>query len=691
MESQPPTDQLPDIAVPTFDNSGRGPLLVPGCGMPLYIEDPRTAGDGRFAQAYDGSEEWPMRATAREIAMLRCMERMTEKPNWQHDVFSDDAVSAWKDEAKATDWKISDKAWAWCVAEVRDKATRSVETGRTLVLDYGWGAVCKADLGEELPKLLKKAVDEVVEREPRKGVARPDGVARIVDAHLAPLVHGQTMVLVDGGAVGREDMDDWYGRGVPVTPAKEDEQKPRWRVLGAHLPAFQWLPCEVAFDPGVQITSYINDLHPHEQADVYPAIEQAVAAAIDSWNEVLARVDLIPAWPGPSAGRTPARIRTFGVQYPFGLPAWEEQYWEAKEDEEALARVVATLPSLEDEVSRGEVGSRAEVLSRHTSRFIVSRLSFYDEARHLIHPEPGVSFSYQEWKEGRNVTRAIVPPPSQEPDVDEPNVHRIYPVSIQDEFRHTGLQVVVQINSIELTPTKPRHVDEIDHYSEEVWHAADGVVTDYVAATSLLFFEFDNVQPVGVRFRQPVHLERWDFTEAEHDDFDAITEVFDLAPPTYNYMLDLCQPMAFPSVQEMGQVLATEGRVLSFPGPVSYRFEPWELADPSRPGRARYLVVHLVDPNYRVCSTRNVPPQRLDWWAYDVARKAPDALRRLPAELFDEVVAGAADADGILDAQGMERVKDAMGEERRKNADAICDDIGYHRFCDDPDDIMYED
>src|SRR5690348_10936041 len=112
MESQPPMDQHPGIAISTFDNSGRGPLLVPGCGMPLYLEDAPAAGYGRFAHAYEGSEGWPMRATAREIAMLRCMAKMTEKPNWQRDVFLDEAISAWKDEAKKADWKISDKAWA---------------------------------------------------------------------------------------------------------------------------------------------------------------------------------------------------------------------------------------------------------------------------------------------------------------------------------------------------------------------------------------------------------------------------------------------------------------------------------------------------------------------------------------------------------------------------------------------------
>jgi len=705
MESHPPSDQLPGIAISTFDNSGRAPLLIPGAGMPLYVEAAPADGRGRFAHAYDSSDYWPMRATAREIAMLRCMEKMTDKPNWQQGVFSDEKVSAWKDEAKKADWKISDKAWAWCVAELRDKARRFVDAGRTIVLDYGWGAVCKADLGGELPGLLKKAVDEIVEREPRKGRPRPDGVARIVDPHLAPLVYDQTRVLVEGGAVGREDMDDWYGRGVPLgrpefkkryaeSQPSDSVDKDAWErrrsALGILWPEFQWLPCEVALNPAVQFTSYINDLHPHEHADAYPAIERAVAVAIDSWNDVLARVDPNQIWRRKLCpGRTPARIRTFGVQYPFGLPAWEEKFRAAGWDEDAAAkaRLVANLPSLEDEVSRGEVGSRAQVCG-DVDRF---RVVVYDEARHLVHPEPGVSFSYREWKEGRNVTRAIVPPPYPEPDVDEPKVHQAYSVSLPDEFGHSGLQVVVQINSIELTPTNSRF-DDLDRFGDEMWHVADSLVTDYIAATSILFFEFDNVEPVGVRFRQPVHLRRWEFTEAEHDDFNGIMEVFDLAPPTFNYKLDLCQPMAFPSVQEMGQVVATKGRMLSFPGPMSYRFEPCELVDASRPGRARYLVVHLVDPNYRVCSTRNVPPQRLDWWAYDVARKASGAFSRLPAELFDEIVTGAADADGILDAQGMENVRDAMEEERRDNAENIAfHDIGFHRFCDDPDDVLYED
>ena len=79
--------------------------------------------------------------------------------------------------------------------------------------------------------------------------------------------------------------------------------------------------------------------------------------------------------------------------------------------------------------------------------------------------------------------------------------------------------------------------------------------------------------------------------------------------------------------------------------------------------------------NYCVCSTRNVPPQRRDWWAYDAARKAPRGLGDLPPELFDEVIKNV-NADGMLDADELEEVRDAMRRERRENAAAIRETIG---------------
>jgi len=58
---------------------------------------------------------------------------------------------------------------------------------------------------------------------------------------------------------------------------------------------------------------------------------------------------------------------------------------------------------------------------------------------------------------------------------------------------------------------------------------------------------------------------------------------------------------------------------------------PFELADKTQPGHRRFLVLWLVDPHYRVCSTRNVPPQRHDWWAEQGMGRID--FRPLPGEL----------------------------------------------------------
>ena len=45
---------------------------------------------------------------------------------------------------------------------------------------------------------------------------------------------------------------------------------------------------------------------------------------------------------------------------------------------------------------------------------------------------------------------------------------------------------------------------------------------------------------------------------------------------------------------------------------------PLRLTDPEKPGHSRVMKLFLVDPNYRICSTSNVPPQQFDWWAREV-------------------------------------------------------------------------
>lgn len=92
-----------------------------------------------------------------------------------------------------------------------------------------------------------------------------------------------------------------------------------------------------------------------------------------------------------------------------------------------------------------------------------------------------------------------------------------------------------------------------------------------------------------------------------------------------------------PAIQTLGSVELLNGRLTAFPNVMQHRTEALTLIDPSRPGRSRFLKLHLVDPNYRVCSTRNVPPQRYDWWREAGLGRIDWTQFDLPAELGFEI------------------------------------------------------
>lgn len=68
-----------------------------------------------------------------------------------------------------------------------------------------------------------------------------------------------------------------------------------------------------------------------------------------------------------------------------------------------------------------------------------------------------------------------------------------------------------------------------------------------------------------------------------------------------------------PAVQCPGSIRCSAGRAIMFPSTVQHRMTKFELKNMSNAGRCRCLVFYLVDPNIRIISTANIPPQRFDW------------------------------------------------------------------------------
>lgn len=273
-----------------FDNTGDGQLRIPGFGYDYYFEldcmYPKN--QNRFRHGADDFKQWP-RLTAREVAMLGVMNALTDKKDWHEKVFDDEIVARWKEEARGVPL-ISDMAWDWCLTELRDKARQFERSGRVLVFDAG-SRISKSDLrvSDALRQELRDAVRPLLERPDSERDWHPgsdDKVLNLVHPSLFPLVYGRTKVLVNGGRVPLDFSSAGPYKQAEIAP---DIQQPPprgdWRKPVEHMWSmkFQWLPCEIEFTGStgtdVQITSYINNLHPTRHAAVYAAIEKIIPLA----------------------------------------------------------------------------------------------------------------------------------------------------------------------------------------------------------------------------------------------------------------------------------------------------------------------------------------------------------------------------------------------------------------------------
>lgn len=625
----------------SLNNTG-GPLQVPGFGpIPLNYELPPKT---RFAHGLVEYRHLP-RLTKREMAMLRVMQHITEQPGWDQALLGPDdtQLAKWHQEAVATEeFLISAPAWDWCIAEIRDKAQSWQETGRLLVFDSS-SAVCQANV----PLLQKDIQTEVA----RLGM-QSNHDSPLVDPSEFPLVYDRSPVLVKGGRVSLDDPWLLTGQTTEELPAHPlDQMRWRPREVSRHCGGpescwsnrFQWLPCEVEFasptmptpdgTTDVRITSYVNNLHPHHNKNLYAHLERLIVCSISSWNEIL--------FYGEARGRHPPRILTYGCHienlqekhevFKCLWPAihWSDifdsqQEWQEKCDqvreyvlgpEPPVWKQARRLPKLPANLLESLTTQDWENLRRVNSiaRSKRTRRAWFD------HPEPSVSFSYEQWNRGQFTGRPIFPQSID--NFPDPLHHDYVPVRLQDKFQKDGLQVIVQISRIDLTPESP-------NYQGETYFHTEGLRNEHIVATTMYVVEAKNITQARVAFQ---HEDKVHASELECEEPDAISEVLDV---DYWESYEETPPRA---VHTFGSVPMIEGRLLSWPNTLRSKQEPFTLANPHQPGNLTVIKLRLVDPHYRICSTRNVPPQQHDWWAAE-ARHASNLDARLSPELVHLVM-----------------------------------------------------
>ncbi|EAW23420.1 DUF4246 domain-containing protein [Aspergillus fischeri NRRL 181] len=637
-----------------FNNTGDGPLMVPGFnGVPF---DVTTLSNERFIGS-DLYPWFPSPFTARELEMLRLMNSLTDRPGWEELVSDVSTMQTWRSEAMAQFPLISPKAWEWCAAELRDKAQRWQETGLIVVLNAASG-VCKSN--NVIPPAVTAEIQDFVASALKERAGQMDWepssnqqVWNLIDPSLYPLTRERTRVLISGGSVPLEQTLDTYGQGEAPPPLHEDRHD--WEIEKyIYSLRYQWLPCEVEFcgpagSTDVRITSYINNLHPREQRPFYRTLEGVISKVVKPWNEILIRIGEERS--RDYVGREPMRIRTFGVEWDNRYPPWAEELPTTLDVDRSTEDYQRALARVKEYLSLPEYGVKVQWWYNTTREIPAdweATLSLrevvnikYSRMFRFQHSEPGTTYSYEDWRAGRTA-RAIVGRQDYD-NVDrftelwrnrdqimDPMVHyemlrakdeidhQFQTVKLQDEFREKGLQIIVKLGGIELTPDNPSFLGED-------WHV-DGLVNEHIAGVALYCFDLENVTNTRISFAQEISMDGEEFSFSwDGWDIPYLEKLFGVQNEK-------------PAFQELGSVSIRQGGLIAFPNCLRHRLESFELVDKARPGRCRFLTLWLVDPSYRICSTRNVPPQRLDWWEQE-ARSHLSSAHPLPQELADQIIA----------------------------------------------------
>jgi hypothetical protein len=192
--------------------------------------------------------------------------------------------------------------------------------------------------------------------------------------------------------------------------------------------------------------------------------------------------------------------------------------------------------------------------------------------------------------------------------------------TLREMFKDTGLQIIVKMASIELTPDNPE-------FSPGGWHV-EGQINEHIIGTALYYLDSENITETYLDFRTFT-------TSYQQDDFQVGQGAYQWMESIYGAQLGCGSGSA--CLQNYGSVLTPQGRLLAFPNVFQHRVSGFRLTDPTKPGHRRFIALWLVDPLTRIISTANVPPQQADWWAENAFGTAPGgrekAISGMPAEI----------------------------------------------------------
>ncbi|WP_405443667.1 DUF4246 domain-containing protein [Streptomyces avidinii] len=156
--------------------------------------------------------------------------------------------------------------------------------------------------------------------------------------------------------------------------------------------------------------------------------------------------------------------------------------------------------------------------------------------------------------------------------------------SARVDLRGRGLQVIVKLATIHLTPDQPE-------YSGGSWHV-EGMLNERIVSTGIYYWDSENITESSLGFRAAL-----DDPDYEQNDDSGMREVYGLEDEDALNQL-------------LGSTSTPAGRCLAFPNILQHRVGSFRLTDPTRRGHRKILAFFLVDPSEKIVSTSDVPPQQ---------------------------------------------------------------------------------
>lgn len=249
-----------------------------------------------------------------------------------------------------------------------------------------------------------------------------------------------------------------------------------------------------------------------------------------------------------------------------------------------------------------------------------------------------LKWTLRDWFEKHRILKETSPLPFSTRHIRAKNMlHR--PTDLKKDF--DGIQVIFKLANIHLTP-------ELLEYEGGSWHV-EGALNEHICASALYYYDEENVSPSHLAFRQSLDAWKMQNSPARVSYPQAVRlSSVRISLAEKNCRLTFVHEFlkyewgstaeffgiedSGPTVQDLGSILTRPGRLLAFPNVLQHQVQPFKLQDPSKPGHRKILAMFLVDPNIRILSTANVPPQRRDWWAEELS-KIP-WFQSLPREIL---------------------------------------------------------